>query len=172
MLSAQQQKTTLPWETTEDITWKIEAEKLHRSEGGEITMAQAAVRAYEAMSTERRRRHLTEDLLPAAEVVRRTKRKPIHLEEQIAVITRAIQHDIVTARKPDQIVRLNLRLSPEEKEFVAQLLTLRGYESEWDNDAPKLDFTEDHADSNGRFDQILHVWVPSSTWQNGQEWQK
>lgn len=171
MPTAQQQKEALSWETTEDITWKIEAEKLHRSEGGEISMAQAAVRAYETMSTERRRRHLTEDLLPAAAVVRRTKRKVTHLEDQIAAITRAIQHHIVAKREPSKMVRLNLRLSPEEKDFVAELLRLRGYECEWDHDAPKLDFV-DHADDNGRYDQVLEVWVPADSWHNGQEWEK
>lgn len=164
MPTAQQQKTTLPWETTEDITWKTAAEAEQRARGGAVTLAEAAAYAYEGFTPERRLLHLTEDLLPAAEVVRRTKRKSSHLEDQMAVITSSIHHDIVTMRNPDGVVRLNLRLSPEEKQNIAQWLELRGYECEWDHDAPKLDFTEDHADSNGRHDHILHAWVPASAW--------
>ncbi len=172
MPTAQTQKTMPPWETTADISWKVATEAEQNSRGDAVTFAEAAAYAYEGFDPERQLRHLTEDLLPATEVVRRTKRKPTHLEGQMAVITRSIEHDIVTMRKPDQIVRLSLRLSPEEKQFVTQWLKLRGYECEWDHDAPKLDFTEAHTDRNGRIDQILHVWVPSPAWQNGQEWQK
>jgi hypothetical protein len=170
--SALTSKARPPWRRTADITWRTAAEAAQRASGNSTSLAEAAAEVYEEFTPDRRLRHLTEDLLPADEVVRRTQRKPTHLEEQLSAITRAVMHDIVTMREPSKSISLNLRLSQEEKEFVQALLKLRGYESEWDNDAPKLDLTEDHADSNGRLDQVLHVWVPASAWQNGQEWQK
>ena len=171
MPTAQDRKTAPPWETTDDITWKMAAEQAEGAMRGGGNLAQGAARAHDEMTPERRRRHLTEDLPQASEVVRRTKRKTTHLEDQIAVVARAIQHDIVTKREPSKMIRLSLRLSPEEKDFVTELLVLRGYECEWDHDAPKLDFTADHADNNGRFDQVLELWVPADSWHNGQGWE-
>lgn len=105
-----------------------------------------------------------------SDVVRRTKHKTTHLEDQLSAIMGAIEHNIVTMRNPSKIISLSLRLSPEEKDFVAQQLNLCGYEYEWGHEAPKLDFV-DHADSNGRFDQVLEVWITADSWHNGQEWE-
>ncbi len=145
-----------PWETTQggNIAWKIGAEKRAATEG--VSVAVAAAREYVGYDKKRQRRHLLEDLPTADEVKLAAEHAPNYLETLLSRLGGAIRRELISRRAPNAPVRCELLVNEGEREFIQELLKLRGYSSSWD-DTHALDMG---SLQDGRSNQVLLLHIP------------
>lgn len=136
----------------DDAAWLQAA----RQEGG-TNLAVDVATSLMGMSSDTALSYFTSDLPSAYRARWLASHKPKSLEVEFAKISDAIREEIIGAQDPDRRVRVTVRLSQGEQDFVEQMLRQDGYMVEWEAAPAALDVTT----SGHCVDHVVIVWAPA-----------